>query len=413
MRSRLLWLALCLLPAPLLPLLPSGAEEKSTPKITWKKTVIDPKFRSEGVAVADVNRDGKMDVLVGDYWYEAPDWKRHEIRKPRGDYGDGSGGYSNCFACWAGDFNNDGWPDLLVIGYPGDPAYWYENPKGQPGPWKQHFVCDNACNETPIFVDLFGKGQKVLVIGIQPKGQGQNGNMGRMAWVAPGKDPTESWEIHYISEPSTSGHVIPGTFKYAHGLGAGDVNGDGRQDVITTGGWWEQPAQLSDQPWTFHPAQLGPDAADMFAMDIDGDGKPDILSSSAHQYGIWAHLQKPGKDGHPTFVRQDLFPKLTSQTHAVHLVDINGDGLKDLVTGKRFWAHGTHGDVDPNAPAMLYWLEAKRGPSGAITFVPHEIDNNSGVGTQFCVEDFNGDKLPDVITSNKKGVYVFEQIRTP
>ena len=50
--------------------------------VSWKKTVIDGKFRSEGVAIADVNKDGKTDVLIGDSWYEAPTWTKHDIRKP-------------------------------------------------------------------------------------------------------------------------------------------------------------------------------------------------------------------------------------------------------------------------------------------------------------------------------------------
>src|SRR5438094_633755 len=82
---------------------------------------------------------------------------------------------------------------------------------------------------------------------------------GQMAWFAPGKDPTQLWEMHPISEPSSPGKPVPGTFRFSHGLGAGDINGDGRLDVITTGGWWEQPAKDDGKPWKFHPANLGPD----------------------------------------------------------------------------------------------------------------------------------------------------------
>src|SRR5947209_8627830 len=139
MRARPVTLLLLL--APLAPLAPLAADPPAPPPtapdpLAWKKTVVEKAFRSEGVAVADVNRDGKPDLLVGDFWYEAPDWKRHEIRKP-GDYGNGLASYSECMVCFADDVNGDGWPDQIVIGFPGKPAYWYENPKGQPGHWKR------------------------------------------------------------------------------------------------------------------------------------------------------------------------------------------------------------------------------------------------------------------------------------
>jgi hypothetical protein len=372
--------------------------------IRWKKTQIDKAFVSEGVTVADVNKDGKWDVINGEIWYEAPDWKPHRYAAGKGDYTKGEENvYSESFCCWPEDLNGDGWTDIIVIGFPGKPCRWFENPKGGPGEWKAHVIWRSACNETPQYVDLFGDGKKKLVMAIQPEGQ--------MCWFAPGKDPTKPWELHAISEPSTPKKKVPGTEAFSHGLGAGDVNGDGRLDVICTGGWWEQPANDNGKPWKFHAANLGDDCADMFTSDINGDGKADILSSSAHRFGIWCHEQRSGTNGGSKFQRRDLFPRLVSQTHAMHFVDINGDGLKDLVTGKRWWAHGTKGDDDPSAPPKLYWFESKKNANGVIEFVPHEIDNASGIGTQFWIGDINGDKLLDIAVSNKRGTFLFEQVR--
>jgi hypothetical protein len=388
---------------------PSAAQtgEKESPKITWKKTVVDKVFRSEGVAVADVNKDGKLDILNGEMWYEAPDWKPHPIRAKLGNYGDGEKGYSNSFACWAEDINKDGWPDLIVIAFPGAPCHWFENPQGKDQPWKQHEIWHSACNETPQYVDLLGNGQRVLVMGWQPKGKE---NEGAMAYFTPGKDPTQPWEPHLISEPPTAGKAVPGTQRFSHGLGVADVNGDGKLDVICTGGWWEQPAKIEEgKPWKFHPANLGEACADMFTVDLDGDGRLDVLSSSAHKYGIWAYLQR-GEKSEPTFVREVLFKDLVSETHAMHFVDIDGDGLKDMVTGKRFWSHG-RSEPGSDKGAFIYWFKAvKKG--GVMTFEPNVIDEDSGIGTQFAVQDINGDGLPDIIVSNKKGTHVIIQQRS-
>src|SRR5947209_8432203 len=164
-------------------------------------------------------------------------------------------------------------------------------------------------------------------MGWQPPGKD---NEGQMAWFTPGPDPTALWEMHSISGPPPGpGRGHPGTQRFSHGLGVGDLNGDRRLDVLTTAGWWEQPPRdLRDQPWKFHPAPLGEACADMFAIDLDGDGKADVLSTSAHKFGIWAYLHRPGRDAaNPTFVRQVLFERFVSETHAAHLVDVDGDGV--------------------------------------------------------------------------------------
>ena len=395
-------LGLCAL---LLTTAPLQGDDRTTP-VSWKKTVIEGKFRSEGVAIADVNKDGKPDVLVGDFWYEAPSWVKHEIRKP-GDLGDGLHSYSECMTCWSDDVNGDGWADQIVIGFPGKAAYWYENPKGKSGHWPQHEIWHSACNETPLYTDLFGDGRRVLVMGWQPRGKD---NEGQMAWFTPGADPAEPWEMHPISEASRTGLVIPGTFRFSHGLGVGDINGDGRRDVICTGGWWEQPesGRKTGAPWTFHPAQLGDAVADMIAYDVNRDGKADVIASSAHKFGIWWFEQGDMKEGSPVFTRHELFPDLISETHALIAADINGDGLTDFVTGKRFWSHGQN-EPGSDKPARIYWFEAGRDASGKTTFTPREIDDQSGIGTQFVVADFNGDGRLDVVTSNKKGVFLLEQ----
>ncbi|VTR91479.1 FG-GAP repeat protein OS=Singulisphaera acidiphila (strain ATCC BAA-1392 / DSM 18658 / VKM B-2454 / MOB10) GN=Sinac_4960 PE=4 SV=1: VCBS [Gemmata massiliana] len=407
----------------------TGAAPKAEDtKITWKKTVLDTKFRSEGVAVADVNKDGKIDVLNGEYWYEAPDWTPHELQ-PYKDHGTGLSNYSRVFACWAEDINGDGWQDLIVIDFPGAPCYWMENPKGKatgddgkPLHWKKHVIWHSACNETPLYTDLVEKGKRVLVMGWQPKGEEI---VGQMAYFTPDpKDPTAVWVMHPISEPSVAqekkdgkpvpntGKEIPGTRKFSHGLGVGDINGDKRADVICTGGWWEQPEKADGKTaWKFHPADLGPACADMYTFDMDGDGKADVISSSAHQFGIWWYKQRPANSsGNPAFQKMDLFPKVVSETHAAHFKDIDGDGRPDLITGKRWWSHG-RAEPGSDGPAAIYWFKNTKGADGLTQFTKMTIDEDSGIGTQFEVADINGDGLLDVISSNKKGVRVIVQQR--
>ena len=372
-------------------------------EVRFKKIVLDTTFRSEGVAVADVNHDGKLDILAGDVWYEAPDWKMHELR-PVGNYNPAKG-YSKCFEQFAVDVNGDGWMDTLVIGMPGGPALWYENPQNKPGHWKEHVLCKSACNETPLCVDLAGNGQRVPIFGFQPEGV--------LAWFGVPKDLDKPWDVHPIS-----GTNYVGAARFAHGLGVGDINGDGRLDVLFTNGWWEAPKDRAETPWKFHPAKLGPHCADMIVYDVNGDGLADVITSSAHDYGMWWFEQKKTGDN-VEFEQHEIFgkPKAEpyaegefrpfSEAHSLVMADINGDGLPDLVTGKRWYAHNG-GDPGGKEAAVLYWFEQKRNGKD-VQWVPHKMDDDSGIGTQFVVQDINGDGKLDIIISNKKGVFIFMQ----
>lgn len=390
-------------------LAPASAEPPSAPTATtagWKHLRIDDVFRSEGVAAFDVNGDGKLDVVTGDLWYEAPDWIHHEIRKP-GKF-DPATGYSQSFANWGYDVNRDGRTDLICVGFPGAPCHWYENPGKSDTHWPAHEIWHSACNETPLFQDVTGDGKPELILGTQPEGQ-----LGYLE-IPPPKSAAEKWKFTAVSERGTK----IGTERFYHGLGVGDLNSDGRHDLLTPDGWWEHPPTLDGSTWKFHALQLpkpnpaktyGLQAANLFAADLDRDGDADLLCSSAHRTGIW-WFENIGSNAEPRFAGH-IISEAFSQTHALDYVDINGDGERDLVTGKRFYAHGPKGDDEPLAEVVMYWFEIHTRQGAAPRFIPHKIaaGSGTGVGTQFQVIDFNGDHRLDIVLSNKKGTHVLLQ----
>ncbi len=362
-------------------------------KITFHKHLITHEFIAEGVAIADVNKDGRPDILAGAFWFEAPDWKPHEIAEPKKFLPET--GYSNSFLDYAMDVDQDGWVDLIRISLPGEEAVWYHNPGSNGGHWPMHWILSTCGNESPAMVDIDNDGRPDLLCA--------NSGSKEMVWMkSPAKPGDTLWKKTVIA----SGDV-PGVDRYTHGLGWIDMNGDGRKDVVITKGWWETPADPSKPNWTFHPADLGADCAQIYELDVNQDGKKDLISSSAHDFGIWWH-EKTSTGTGPERWTHHLIYNGFSETHSLALADVDGDGNPDLVTGKRYYAHNG-GDPGAHDPSVLYWCRFKPGSTPAWT--PHQIDDDSGVGLQVLVKDMNGDGLPDIIVCNKKGLSIFEQSR--
>jgi hypothetical protein len=367
----------------------------------FEKRVLNDQYFCDGIQTGDFNRDGVLDIVAGPFWYEGPGFTTKHEFYPAQEFPTKPAPTDSMFS-YVADFNGDGWPDILVLGRVHlHAAVWYENPRGVAGLWPKHFAFERVKGESPPFLDVDGDGRPELVA---------------------------HWEDQWgFIQPDWSVPAKPWTFKpitdkgkweqFYHGTGIGDVNGDSRLDLILNDGWYEQPADRSAL-WIAHPFTFSRDrgGAQMFAYDVNGDGLPDVVSAlNAHGYGLaWFEQVKEGAT--TTFrehkvmgdrSEEERFGVCFSQPHALTMADLDGDGLLDLVVGKRMWAHPPPKDIEPDAPPVLYWFQLQRDGHGGATFVPHLIDDHSGVGVQVTTADVNGDHRPDILTVSKLGTFLF------
>ena len=345
-------------------------------------------YRSEACEVGDFNNDGKLDIIAGPFLYLAPDWKAVKIRTVITDVNEEGKGYCRDFMNLPMDVDGDGLLDVLSCSWHEKNSTWFRNTGPGGGEWPMEVIEVNGNFECGDLWDIDDDGRPLEVVPHVP----------RTVWyeVVTGADGKRQFAVHVVSEKSLN-----------YGGGAGDLNGDGRPDILRPDAWYEAPADPRNGTWKEHPLAVGnteegksEHTPQILVYDVNADGLADIVTSSAHRFGIFWYEQV--RSGPEIGFKQHTIDVSWTQPHSLTLADLDNDGDLDLVTGKRFMAHNG-GDPEGNAPPGVYWYELTRGASP--TWTKHVISYNEGIGSGMNVPvvDLDNDGDLDIVVTGKWG----------
>lgn len=377
----------------------------------FRKQQLSDFYYSWSSGAADFNHDGILDIVSGPYIYYGPDYTKYSEMYRAETVNPSTKFAGDAWMDFPADFTGDGWPDVVTVSYGGANGgiFLYVNPKGEERLWEKYKVVSDVQSEIAVMRDVDGDGKPEIVY--------MGGGQVRYAKPDPA-NPTGQWIVHNVSEKG---------YGTAHGIGVGDINGDGRMDILNAYGWWEQPAPGSNQEtWTYHPEVFGRygrgimGGSVMAVYDVNGDGLNDVVTVlNPHGWGMAWFEQKRDAGGNISFVKHMIMDDFSatnaggvafSEPHGTTYADVDGDGIPDFIVGKRYWSHlDTYLDPDPYGQPVLYVYRTVRNAKapGGAEFVPELIDSHTGVGSDVLAVDLNHDGVMDIVTASRFGTFIY------